>query len=163
MATGKTAVAGILSKRLNMPYTDTDMLIENQEGMKISEIFRKKGEQFFRKKETEALKKLFFVDNTIISTGGGIVQKKENRVILKKLGRVFYLKAGIDDILLRLAKEKKNKRPLINNSKDMKKTIGILLEKRQKFYRSCAEFVVDTSGLDKLAVAGKIIKKTGKK
>jgi len=163
MASGKTAVAGILSNQLKMPFTDTDMLIENQQHMKISEIFRKKGEQFFRKKETEILGKLLFVNNFIISTGGGITQKKENRVILKKLGKVFFLKTDVEDILQRLKKEKKYKRPLINNSKDIKKTIETLLKKRQKSYKSCAKFVIDTSGLDKLNVAGKIIKKIGKK
>ena len=95
MGAGKTTIGKELLNVLK-DYTliDMDSEIENREKMKISEIFEKYGEKHFRELETNLLKELSKNQNQIISTGGGVFEKEENRNILKETGTVFYLKAS---------------------------------------------------------------------
>ena len=75
-----------------MDYIDTDEYIEKKEGMTIPEIFEKKGEKEFRRIETEVLEEFKYnLCNTVLSTGGGMPLIKENAILLKELGNVYYL------------------------------------------------------------------------
>ena len=100
MASGKSVVGKKLSKRMNLDFFDTDESIENKAGASISWIFEIEGEGSFRKRESDIFSELMELDNCVISTGGGIVLKKENRDLLKKQ-MVVYLEVSIQTHLER--------------------------------------------------------------
>jgi len=158
MASGKSVVAKKLAKKLKMPVIDTDTLIENEQEMKIKDIFRVHGELFFRKLEKEILKKILSLKRfkAIISTGGGIVLNPENRRILRKCGIVFYLKSSPEVVLNRVSKDKIDERPLLAGKTNTKDEIKRLLKVRERYYRACAHYTIDTSGMKIREVVNKI-------
>lgn len=144
MGSGKTSVGIRLSYALKRTMIDTDKWIENRQKMIVSEIFDREGEEAFRQMETECLGELIRTcDNQIISLGGGLPVREENRRLLSKLGRVFYLKASPEVIYERLKTD--TTRPLLQVD-DPLKQIRTLLEAREESYQSCADVVIDVSG-----------------
>ncbi|NUU99891.1 hypothetical protein XO12_07215 [Marinitoga sp. 1154] len=112
MGSGKTTLGKILSDILDKKFIDIDTEIEKLERKKIHHIFLQKGEEYFRDVETKILKKTENED-AIISTGGGIILKKENREILKK-HKTLFLYVPIEILLKRIDTEN---RPLLKNGK----------------------------------------------
>lgn len=155
MGVGKSEVGRILSSRLKMNFIDTDNIIEGAEGIKISEIFEKKGEPYFRDLETKVITTLHDYDNFVISTGGGIVLREENVKMLKEIGPLVLLASSPDAIYGRLKDEKD--RPLLR-SEDKMKNIKDILEKRTPIYNKVSDFSVDTSKLSPEQVAEEIVK-----
>ena len=146
MGCGKTTVGIRLSYRLRRAMEDTDKLIEKEEGRTISEIFRTDGESFFRELETECLKKLIrTAKNMIISVGGGLPVREENRVLLKKLGTVIYLRASAETIYERTKHD--TSRPLLQGD-DPQGKIRTLLAAREKIYEDAADIVIDVDKKD---------------
>lgn len=144
MGSGKTSVGIRLSYALKRTMIDTDKWIEKRQNMTISEIFAGEGEEAFRKMETECLKELIKTcDNQIISVGGGLPVREENRRLLSRLGRVFYLKASPEAIYERIKND--TTRPLLQVA-DPLKQIGTLLEAREDCYSDCADVIIDVSG-----------------
>jgi len=141
MGTGKTCVARALHQISQFHVLDTDTLIEQQTQLFLSELFKTKGEPFFREKETSVLQEIRADDNHIISTGGGIVLKKDNRALLRNLGIVFWLKASPNTISERL--KSNNSRPLLASS-DKQETIQQLLQERQVLYTKTAHIEIET-------------------
>jgi shikimate kinase len=78
MGTGKTSVGRELSRMLAYRFIDTDNLIEEREGMPISLIFRKKGEDYFRRVERTVMQEISQKDDVVIATGGGVIKNREN-------------------------------------------------------------------------------------
>lgn len=113
MGCGKTTVGKNVAKNKSFTFIDTDEMIEKQQGKKISEIFDKNGEAAFRDMETEYLKQLLGSnqENLVISTGGGMAVREENRKLLAKLGRVIYLKVSPEVVYDRLKTD--TTRPLL--------------------------------------------------
>ena len=143
-ACGKTTIGKLLAEILT-DYTliDTDYLIEKTEGLKITEIFNKYSEDYFRKLEHDTIELLCKGSKKIISIGGGAFENPSNRAALLKFGTVFYLKTNIDVLYLRIAEDKT--RPLLqkNNPKQILKE---LLEKRESNYQK-AHYTIDTNTL----------------
>lgn len=135
MGAGKTTVGKELATIMNCNFIDLDETIEKNYG-KISDIFKQKGEEYFRQIETLELKKLNIQETFVLSTGGGIVLKDENIKILQTLGYVFYLEASTDTIYERIKNQKH--RPLLNTS-DPKRSIEEILSKRKKLYENSGE------------------------
>ena len=92
MGAGKTTVGKFLAEKLRFTLIDTDSSIEIEQGKAISEIFKVDGELAFRDLEVQQLEKLKNSENSVISTGGGIILRSENCKILKETFSV-YLKA----------------------------------------------------------------------
>lgn len=153
MATGKTSVGIELAKRLKKKFFDLDDLIEQQQSMRIVDIFKEKGEPYFRKIEKKVIKEVSQKSDLIIGCGGGAVVDAENLSILKESGLVICLKADIDTILKRSSGSEQ--RPLLN-VKDPGSRIRDLLNKREPFYNK-SDHIIDTIDLDVGAVAEKII------
>ena len=86
MGAGKSSVGQCLHRRTGLVLLDTDEIVASNFGMSIPEIFAEHGEKKFREAETEALRSVRIEEQTIIITGGGIVLRKENVEILKRLG-----------------------------------------------------------------------------
>ena len=105
MGSGKTTVSLALSKLLGWERLDTDERIVDRYG-NITDIFEKQGEGYFRELETQICAELSQKDRLVISTGGGLVLRKENVELLKKNGVLVYLRAGIPTLPLILRKSK---------------------------------------------------------
>jgi shikimate kinase len=154
MGTGKTVVGKKLTQKLNMKYIDTDGMIEKDAGMSIPKIFKRKGEPYFRDVETKAVKCVAMLDNYVIDTGGGVVQRSENMEELERNGVIICLTASPEVILKRTSKT--NYRPLLNVD-DPVNEIKRLLKKREQFYKRCSR-MIDTSHKGIEEVADEIIK-----
>ncbi|SDK55232.1 shikimate kinase [Sediminibacillus albus] len=109
MGSGKTSVMVSLARKLGLPYIDTDKAIEEEQEQRIPAIFEEEGEAAFRKYESEILQKMPKLD-TVIATGGGIVEKEKNREWLKRNGTIVYLHTSLQEINKRLAEDQS--RPL---------------------------------------------------
>lgn len=148
MGSGKTSVGLELAKILECNFFDLDEIIEKKYG-KITQIFKDKGENYFREIETTELK--IFKSNRafVLSTGGGAVLKEENLEILKSLGEVFYLSADAQTIYNRVKEQ--TQRPLLN-TKDPKKTIKDILSSRlEKYEKSGEKIVTDNKNIEQIA------------
>ncbi|MFI3115680.1 MAG: shikimate kinase [Clostridia bacterium] len=129
MGCGKTTVANSLEKLTNMPLIDTDSLIEEKEGMKISEIFESKGEDYFRMLEGNCAFELSAKKGHIISVGGGFAINSKNIDILKSNSVFVFLDTPFDIIKNRV--ENDPDRPLANTE-----TMQELYETRHPIYSS---------------------------
>ena len=158
MATGKSEVGKEIARLLKMEFIDTDDLIEEKVEMKISEIFIKKGEKYFRDMESEIAAEAGGYDNYVIATGGGIVLRQKNIDNLKKNGKIINLKTSIEKILDRVSKN--SNRPLLN-VEDKKSEIEKLLAKRKPYYEKC-DFSFDTTNTTPKEAAEKIIERIHK-
>lgn len=144
MGCGKTTVGLKLSYRLRRTVIDTDKEIEKEEQRTISDIFAADGEAYFRDRETACLKNLIeSTNNQIISVGGGLPVREENRLLLRELGQVFYLRARGETIYERLKGD--STRPLLQGDDPLTK-IGTLLKERDPYYRAAADVVIPVDG-----------------
>jgi shikimate kinase len=155
MGCGKTTIGRKLAVRLGYRYIDTDYQIEKEEGQRIKDIFATKGEAYFRELETDLLKRLLPVSNTVVATGGGILLTPGNLELVKRIGKTVYLRAGLDDIYERITRN--NKRPVVIQNGDLYQTIESMLEKRHVFYEQ-ADYTIETCSLKMWQVVTKIIK-----
>jgi len=148
MASGKSSIGKKLAKKLNLPFIDLDEYIANKENLSISDIFRTKGEIYFRKKETAYLNQLLQIkDNFILAVGGGTPCYGNNINIINNNAKSIYLKSSIQTIYDKLSKEKnKRKRPLVAaiENKDLKEFIAKHLFERTIYYeRASFTIMVD--------------------
>ena len=144
MASGKSTVGVVLAKKLGLQFMDLDAFIEEQEQLSIFEIFNRKGEIYFRKKEGEYLNQLLELNNDlIISLGGGTPCYGINMEKIEQLSISFYLNASIDTIFERL-KEEKSQRPLVASvgTDNLKEYIAKHLFERNLFYKK-AKHIID--------------------
>lgn len=148
MGSGKTSVGLELAKILECDFFDLDEIIEKKYG-KITQIFKDKGENYFREIETSELKNFKNNGAFVLSTGGGAVLKEENLEILRSLGEVFYLSANAQTIYNRVKEQ--TQRPLLN-TKDPKKTIEDILSSRlEKYEKSGEKIVTDNKNIEQIA------------
>lgn len=146
MGSGKTTVGLKLSYRLRRTVIDTDKEIERDEKRSISDIFAADGEQYFRDKETAILKKMLrTANNQIISVGGGLPLREENRKLLHELGQVFYLCASAETIYSRLRND--TSRPLLQGP-DPQTKIRTLIGERDARYRDAADEIIIVDNKD---------------
>lgn len=148
MAAGKSTIGPILANTLGWKFYDLDREIEMQEGMKIVDLYEKKGENYFRETETKLLIKLSQNDEAIISLGGGAIASEVNFNIIKSSGKIVYLKSSPEMAYKRLRFKKD--RPAFNFDEEENPTkeqfiarINELLDSRKKYYEQ-ADFVIDT-------------------
>lgn len=146
MGAGKSTIGMILSSITSFEFIDTDRMIEEKAQMKIPEIFDKEGEAYFRELETEALMEIKEDRNQIISCGGGIVIKEENRKILKKKGKTIFLNGTAEVLLDRLGNDRQ--RPLFSamqeqNETEKKERFKALLDSRMPYYTEAANSIID--------------------
>ena len=137
-----------------MSYLDTDELIEKREKDSIPAIFKKRGEEYFRRLETKIVEEVALLDNYVISTGGGVVLRKANIRVLKKNAFVICLFASPEVILERTKGDEK--RPLLQVN-DQKKRVEELLTMRRPYYEK-ADLKIDTSTFDSKKVVEEIAK-----
>lgn len=137
MGSGKTTIGKKIADKLKFDFLDLDDYIIASEKMAIRDIFKEKGELYFRKKEHEYLNKvLTTARDLVLSTGGGTpCYGKNMETILKNTSNAFYLRVSIKELTQRLSKEK-DYRPLIKNipDDDLPEFVGKHLFERSFFY-----------------------------
>ena len=154
MGCGKTTVAKELSLLIKgFEYVDIDEDIERSTQKKISELFLKHGEPFFRMLETDRIKLVCKSNNQIISVGGGAFEREENRRVMLDGNIVLYLKASPQEIYNRIKNE--THRPLLKKNFSVEK-ISALLEKREINYLK-ANKIIDTDAKTPYDVAQEIM------
>lgn len=160
MGSGKTSVGVKLSYRLQVSVEDTDKLIERREGRSINEIFADDGEEYFRQLETELLGELAGKSGSrIYSVGGGTPVKTENRGLLKRLGKVVYLRVSPETVYERLKND--STRPLLQ-CVDPLGRIRQLMEERREAYEACADIVIDADEMDMESILKRIVEEMEK-
>ena len=155
MGTGKSTTGRNLSEKLDFDFYDTDKLIEKVEGRKIKDIFEQDGEEYFRQKESEALSATQTLKNVVIATGGGIVEKEENRLFLENEDKVIFLDSTPERQYERTKDSKK--RPLLNDG-DSLEILKKLYEKRFNFYEAVSKIKISMDNLNTEEILKKIIK-----
>ena len=133
MGVGKTTIAKLLANKLKLPFFDTDQIIEQQEKRSIAEIFKKKGELYFRLLEIGLLKQCN--SKGIMACGGGLAIHNNNMELINSKGISIYLKASSNHLYNQL-KDDKQDRPLIANitNEELELYIGKELKNRSPFY-----------------------------
>ena len=141
MASGKTTIGKELARILNRNFIDTDILIEEREGLSISEIFKRYGEVYFRNIEERTILKAIEDKNTVIATGGGCVTRENVREALREKGLVFWLKVNPETVLSRT--ENDRTRPLLEGDREVK--VRSLLLQRESLYKETANYIIDAT------------------
>lgn len=154
MGTGKTAVGEALAKRLGYQFLDTDLMVEEETGKTITEIFENEGEAAFRVYEKKMVKKALEKERVVVATGGGAVADAENLKLMKEVGIVIGLAASPDSILKRITSMQT--RPLLK-TKDQLRKIKSLLSERSPYYRE-ADKIIDTTSRSIEETVGEIVK-----
>ncbi len=153
MASGKSIIAKELAKNIATDFIDLDAYIEKKENLKISEIFKNKGEIYFRKLENHCLKEVLNTKSKIIlAVGGGTPCYADNMSIITGNATSVYLKASIDTIYNRILSEKR-KRPLVNKipNEKLKEFIAKHLFERNNFYNKATVVIsVDDKSIEEI-------------
>lgn len=157
--TGKSAVGPLLAKNLGWDLLDTDAIVEERVGKPILNTFRDDGEAAFRDLEAEALAEALKHDGAVVSTGGGIVLRSENRRAMAEGGFIVCLEARPETIFARLTARSDDRpldRPLLA-TEDPLSRIRQLKASRQHLYALC-DWAVHTDGLTPEEVAAEIVR-----
>ncbi|MCA0870125.1 shikimate kinase [Seohaeicola saemankumensis] len=142
MGAGKTAVGRALAARLGVPFLDSDAEIEAAANMTIPEIFQRDGEPFFRRKESQVIKRLLEEERGVLSTGGGAFLAEDNRRMISDKGISVWLKADLPVLWNRV--RHKETRPLLQ-TRDPRGTLAGLYEARVPLYAQ-ADLTVQSDG-----------------
>ena len=153
MGVGKSTLGKIVAKKQGLIFIDTDLNIEKKYSMKISEIFKKKGEEFFRIQERKEALESLNKDKCVIALGGGAFIEKTVRDKILKDSVSIWLDINLKTLNKRIKWSKK--RPLLNQEKD-EEIIKKLYSERKNIYK-LAKYKINCNKLSKATIAKKII------
>ena len=153
MGVGKTTLGKIIAEKQGKKFIDIDANIESRNLMTINEIFRRKGENFFRQEEEIEVLKCLKKDNCVIALGGGAFVNSKIRDVVLKIAVSFWL--DIDVKIIKQRVKRTQKRPLLEKN-NVQKTIEDLLLKRKNFYK-LADHKIICDKLNKEDITNKII------
>jgi shikimate kinase len=142
MGAGKTTVGRQLALALAREFVDLDQAIEARCGVRVATIFDIEGEAGFRRRETAALDEYSQHPGVVLATGGGAVLAPENRALLRTRGCVVYLRAGVDELYRRVARDRN--RPLLHTP-DPRQRLTDLIVQRERLYEEVADITLDTA------------------
>ena len=138
---GKSTVGRQLARRLQLPFYDSDRVIEERLGCSIKDFFARQGEDVFRDVEESVIDELSQIPNAVLSTGGGAVLRSANRSHLRSRGHVVYLKSVPEELARRLRND--SNRPLLQVDDPLTR-LRELFAVRDPLYRETAHFVIET-------------------
>ncbi len=138
---GKSTVGRQLARRLQVPFFDSDHVIEQRLGCSIREFFEREGEDRFRDIESSVIDELTQAPSGVLSTGGGAVLREVNRQHLHDRTQVVYLNSSPDELFRRLRHDKN--RPLLQVADPLGR-LRDLHALRDPLYRQTAHFSIDT-------------------
>ncbi len=140
MGSGKSAIGKILSKKMGVPLSDTDKIIEKEVGKSINEIFNDPGEKYFRQVEEKVVGRVLDETAHIISTGGGSILSSKTRHAIKSKSFSIWVQCNVNIISNRIRDQEK--RPLLKN-KNILDTLVKKNKERIKFYRQADSHIVN--------------------
>ena len=159
MGCGKSSFGKRLATQLEWDFLDTDREIECRAGMTIPEIFERKGEEWFRTVEKEALDSLPAIQSdTVVALGGGAVCRDGAMEALNAAGKTVYLKMAPERLVQRIDEKGRDKRPKIKGMNDgqLLEYINKILPEREKHYNK-ANFVLDCDGVADERIVGLLL------
>lgn len=140
MGCGKSTVGRVLATSLSRQFIDTDIVIEQQNGMTIPQIFKKYGETHFRALEKACIRTITNQNNYVVALGGGSVLDPENWANISRSGFTIALDYPVSVLYERLKDD--THRPLLSGTtEDKMSAIQTLLAQRQKYYRQAQLFL----------------------
>lgn len=154
MGAGKSTVGRVLAERLQYEFVDSDHVIEERTGASIPMIFDIEGESGFRDREELVLDDLTQRPQLVLATGGGVVEREENRKHLRSRGFVVYLKSPVEALIQR-TKHDRN-RPLLQQANPAQ-VLCDLMVKREPWYIEMADLVIETQQVPVHRVVKQII------
>ncbi|MFH0942230.1 MAG: shikimate kinase [Chloroflexota bacterium] len=152
---GKTSVGRLLAARMGRRFIEMDEMITKKAGMSVSEIVARHGWPEFRKIESEVVRTVARLNNTVNATGGGVVSSEANVRALKKTGKLVWLRASLETLLERTQHDPS--RPSLTG-RPPEEDMAATLKERLPVYQRAADFIVDTDAATPEAVAETIIR-----
>ncbi len=156
MGAGKSTISEYLHQNYKMEVVEMDQIIEEREQMKISQIFAEKGEEYFRRLETELLLELQNSRNCVVSCGGGTPMRSCNVEAMKQSGKVIFLTATPETVYERV--KDSHDRPVIENNKNIPFIAALMGQRREK-YEAAADILVATDGRSAEEICREILEK----
>ncbi len=153
--TGKSAVGAIVAERLGMRCIAMDAKIVGKVGMSIPEFVEKHNWPAFRNVESEVARELSGVDNIVVDSGGGVIERPENIDALRTNGIIIWLKASVDAIVSRI--EGGTERPSLTGVKSFTDEVEEILDRRIPKYAAAAQYEVDTDDLTPERVTDRVV------
>ena len=151
---GKSTVGRSLAHRMQLPFSDSDAVIEQRLGCTIRDYFDTHGEAAFRDVEEQVIDELTQGPALVLATGGGAVLRPGNRQRLHERGTVIYLRSSPEQLFKRLRHD--TKRPLLQVADPLQRLRDLYAE-RDPLYGECAHFVVDTHGFSLPMLVNRIL------
>ena len=156
MGTGKTAIGSLIADRIGVEFIDSDEQIVQAANMSIPEIFERDGEDFFRLKETQVIRRLLSAEPHVLSTGGGAFLSDENKKMIAKSGVSVWLDADFDTLWDRVKDKKTRPLLMVANPKEKLKE---LYEARNPEYAKAQVSVKALSNQTKEVMVERVIKR----
>ena len=153
MGVGKSTIGRAVADKLSMNFTDIDKDIEKKQNLNIRDIFKDKGELYFRNLEEKTTIESLNKSNTVISLGGGAFINSKIRELILKTSISFWLDLEPKEIELRVKNSKK--RPLLNND-NLFKTLNKIYNERKNTY-DLANFRIDCNKMRQEQIVGKVL------
>jgi shikimate kinase len=154
MGSGKSTVGRLVAAELKFQFIDLDRMIEEQEGISISEIFEQRGEASFRDLESKLLQEISKKKDLVLATGGGVVLCQANVDLLNKTSVLIYLHVDVETAVARTKGH--SHRPLLMEG-DFRSRVEKLLQERQSLYDKIPHSV-ETVARSPLEVAHAVIR-----
>ena len=154
MGSGKTTIGKLIASRLNLPFRDTDQVIEEDSGKSVSEIFLEDGEDSFRAIEKSVLRKELLSDDTILALGGGAPMSIDAQSALRAIASpVIYFDISLSSVAPRIGFNRD--RPLLLNNP--RGEWELLMQERRPIYESIADTVIDVNGKSEMDIVDEIL------
>ena len=158
MASGKSTLGRKIAKRTELPFFDTDKMVEEAEGAEVADVITYAGEEYFRHAERRALEQTAEYENAIISTGGGLPIWGDNQKWIEEHGVSVYLKRAPEQILSRLSEHGRQKRPKFRGKSDeeLLQFMHEHLAEREPIYLK-ADIVMDCNEVSDLEITDRLV------
>ncbi len=154
MGSGKTTIGKLIATHLNLPFRDTDQVIEEESGKSVSEIFLEDGEDSFRAIEKSVLRKELLSDDTILALGGGAPMTIDAQSALRAIASpVIYFDISLSSVAPRIGFNRD--RPLLLNNP--RGQWELLMQERRPIYESIADTVIDVNGKSEMDIVDEIL------
>ena len=153
--TGKSTVGKVIAARLGCELLSTDAEIVKSAGQTIPQIVEQHGWEYFRDLETKMCQGLTGKDGLVLDTGGGAILRPQNVDMLKRTGKLFWLRASVETIAKRIGSD--TQRPSLTGTKSFIDEIQDVLRERAPKYQAAADHVIETEGKSVSQVADEIL------
>jgi shikimate kinase len=154
MGSGKTTIGKLIATKFNLPFRDTDHIIERENGKSVSEIFLEDGEDKFRALEKSVLRKELLSDDTILALGGGAPISVDAQSALKAIASpVIYFDISLASVAPRIGFNRD--RPLLLNNP--RGQWELLMQVRRPIYEAIADKVIDVNAKSESDIVDEIL------